>query len=270
VVLVALFALAAVNAQPDPSWQQTALAVWAILLTAPGLALTILWTRDAVSRARAIADDLCDGRVLTYTGEEGQIIEVLAASRRVWQSAGTGWAVAPGAVTVAEPPSVAAIAAEWLQPAPGRDDLMIGKRELSGPECDELRRFAASLWKRPLLPAIGLTLWLAMPITMLFLNGRLGGTWEYVRFALLAAVTLLADCHLVRRLVEATRLRRDAVRGDVVILRAMGEGAETRPIGREAGGGTVEVGGEAVELLPVTFRVWTVGGRPAEWRLTRP
>jgi hypothetical protein len=264
-----------------------------------------LLARDAFRRSRGLRRDLSVGVVKRFAGRlgpdtvadetllflqkarliprdaEGEWwIEVLAGSGRVWRVRGElvrHWIVALSA-EVPEPPPVAAVAAQWLEPVAESQEgtLLGGRRELSEAEREELRRFAGRLWRHPLPWAVGFTLWLSMPVTVLIFAGHSdsGVDW-WIRFAFLAAVTLWIDLHLLRALWIARRLQQDAREGQVLIFRTHpgpapvpSEGGLTKPdepLEKER-----DLLPETVEVLPQSQWCWTEDGRPAAWRTVRP
>lgn len=250
VSLVAAFALCVPRAQPDPSWHQTALAIAAILLTAPGLALAILGTRDYVSRSRALRGDLADGVVRRFS-DGTDWFEALPVSRRILAASAPGvaerWETAPEWAKVADVPGTADLAREWLEPV--ADDLRAGTRALTPEEQEEIRRYARRAWRRPLLPAVGLTLWLCMPLAAFLLGGRCDGILSIFQAGWLAVMTVVADIALARGLRLSRRLSRDADAGMVGVLNADG--------GEDSAW---------AEVLPHAGLVWTEEGTPAPWR----
>jgi hypothetical protein len=177
---------------------------------------------------------------------------------------------------VAEPPPVAAVAAQWLEPVAHSEEgtLLGGQRELSQAEREELRRFARRLWRHPLPWAVGFTLWLSMPVALLVFGGDPEGKVEGFQLAILAAVTLWIDFHWLRALWISRRLQQDAREGQVLIFRAHpgpapvpSEGELSKsddPLEEESG--LVPV---TVEVLPRSQWCWTEDGRPAVWRTVR-
>jgi hypothetical protein len=298
-VLAAAFALAAARSHEFSPLSQGILAVGAILLFALCLPVQILVARDAFARSRGLSQDRRCGFIKRYAGEldaragadqtllllrrarlipadsSGEwSIEVLPASRRVWRvrdRSVAGWIVAR-AVEVADTPEVAAIAAQWLEPAGriGNATLLGGQRELSGAEREELCRYARRLWLRPLPWAIGLTLWLSMPVAVLIVEGNLHSRGDWIRFALLALATLWMDAAFLRGLWVAGRLRRDAAAGHVMILRPE-PGGPPPPEGEAWPPATGAAGPDAeepvtLEVLPFSHWLWTEDSRPASWR----
>jgi hypothetical protein len=299
--LVGLFAGVVIRTDPSMEAMQVVLAVWAILLLAAGLPVTLLMARDSFRRGKGLSGDLRSGIVLRFAGpfaphaviedETRQSLrrarlvpdqplsewslELLPISGRVWRVHGQPvrpWIVAQ-TVEVANTPPFADIAAQWLEPV-AQDDgttLLAGQRELSRAERDELRRYSQRLWRRPLPVAVGLTLWLCMPIAVLIMEGDLHSRSDGARFIWLAAVTAITDYHFISALLLSRKMRADERAGRVIIVRVADAAPpislpdKTEGIGNQSGDGS-----EVAEVLPVSHRVWTESGRPAAWRMTRP
>src|SRR5205814_7331358 len=132
---------------------------------------------------------------------------------------GVGGGMVAGPVGTAAGPRGAAVAAGWLERVARSDGatVLAGARELSDAERDEIRRVARRLWRRPLPYAIGLTLWLAIPLTFLLLGHRFTADLERARFAFLAVITLAVDLRFFSSLRSARLLERDAGAGRVMI-----------------------------------------------------
>lgn len=291
-VLGTLFAFAAARTSPTAEAAQSVLTVGLILLLMVGLPATILLARDAFRQSKALSRDLKAGTVKRFAGPlpdvshdrtlqqlrqrgllsagpgEDGALEVLSASGRIWRVHDrpvAGWLVTQ-TVEVAETPPFAHIAAQWLQPVRKEDGatLFAGARDLSAAECEELCRYARRLWLRLLPLALGLTLWLCMPITVLIVRGNLYSRLDWIRFVFLAAVTISCDVSFAASLLASRRLRRDERAGRVLIVRLEGD----TPLETEANAEPpVEAG--TIELLPVSRWVWTENGSPATWRKLR-
>jgi len=191
-----------------------------------------------------------------------QWLEILPVSHRIWRAndrPARGWIVATWAET-AEQPEVARTAAGWLEPIGviGDFDMQQGRRELSAEEMDELRRYAKGLWRKPLLPALLLSLW-CFPLLGYMAHTRhwpeSGGFW----FAVLIIVTIATDLRLLVNLARARRIGRDLAGGFVIILNAR---ADEEKVAEDAAPGEEHL----YEGLPHSGLLWTEDGRAVGWR----
>jgi hypothetical protein len=176
-------------------------------------------------------------------------------------------------VELADAPAFATVAAEWLEPVQRVEDvtLLRGERELSTEEMEELRHYARQLWRKPLPLAVGLTLWSSLPLAFILAGNASGrqSPGDRFRMCFLFFFTVLADARLISGIRTARQHHRDIAIGRVVILQEEREKTKGTMEGQEPSE-TPKVRSEVVEALPETRKIWTVGGQPAPWRMTRP
>ena len=296
-IAVGLFILAAVIAPSDPEETKSLLIFAVFILTAVGLPVILLITREFSGRRKSLSQDLTTGIVKHFAGRSGVIpvgdevwqqmreahlipndlhaewsMDVLAASGRVWQISGQPikrWQVVR-TVEIATTPAYAAVATQWLQPveSPGPTPLLAGQRAMSPAEREELRRYAGRLWRRPLPTAIALTLWCAFPMASILMKGSLNTTEDWFSFVVLAAFTIANDGWLLKTVQDARKLMQDEKAGYVVMVRATdaspGQPATIVTPGIQAPETDVH------EVLVVSRKIWTRGGYPVSWRMVRP
>jgi hypothetical protein len=187
---------------------------------------------------------------------ETQWVEALPVSGRVWRVNGQkprAWITAVWS-EVAETPGYAAAASAWLVPVSRSPEgtVSAGQRALSPSESEELRRRIRDAWRRPLLPALLLSLWFFPLLAGFLWERRLPPDWHRLSFLLLGFAALSADGVLLLSLQQASRLRRDLETGVVSVVRVT-----------NLASGSVE---QDFEVLPTSRLVWTEAGRPAAWR----
>ena len=271
-----LFFCVATPSNPQANVEQAALTVAGIVLTAVGLPITMLISRDWVRRGRLLRADLRRDVVKCY-GEPvaaSRMVEVLAASRYLWRVDGVpalGWKPVEE-VELADAPPFAAFAAEWLQPL-GDDPasgVSRGERDMSSQEVEELRRSARRLWLRPLPLAVGLTAWASLPITALALAGPFHSVWEWLRTGMLVASAATNDFLVIQGLLLARLFRADCRNGRIVIVRFEAPPALDLSVPPGNVSASEPLLGQpapvTLEVLPISGRVWTEEGRPAAWR----
>jgi hypothetical protein len=210
---------------------------------------------------------LVEQELLRAGASRVQWIEVLPRSGYLWQANGVRprrWILAapPGLAEVADTPAYAAIAAEWVERA-SRDGeaAYLGQRELSRDELREVKEYIRGVVIGPLRTALHVTLSFGVMTALCVAPGNYPAEGN-LYFSALGAVTVLADLLCARRLMGARRYLADARVGRVKIVRYPLIGEETssrRP-----------VLSEAIEVLPVSGRTWTVDGEPAPWRAGIP
>lgn len=269
---------------------QVLLAAYIVAMVV-GLPAAGLAARDMVRESRSLVRDASLGVVRMYAGklipaEIGrdtlrQVVrlmpppvengmewhfETLGASGRLWRICGKPvkqWVVLK-TVSVAEAPPIAGIAAQWLEPVstPGGKTILAGRRELSKQEREEVRLFARRLWTRPLPIAVGLTVWLGLPMTAVVVSGELHTAVAWGRFVILAGLTGL-NCYWLYTCVKRARLLvKDANAGSILIVSRTEETRLAEPAGdREP---------TIIEVLPSLGWRWTEDGRPSAWRKVRP
>jgi hypothetical protein len=182
-------------------------------------------------------------------------VDVLAHSGRLWGVNGrpvAGFQQLAIAGT-AELPEGARIAAQWLEPLGDVDGhpLRVGQRDLSAAECAELRQIADSTWRRPLMPALLLTICCLPLLHSLLRNGHLPPDWRL--HLTVALVAVIADIALVRAVGIARRMGRDLRDGMVKIIQRHSATPQAAPP-------------QCVELLRHAGFPWTIEGEPAYWR----
>lgn len=280
---------------------QNVLTVGFVLWILVGLPVTLLLARDSFTRGRQLRRDLRHGTVKRFAGASPLVddtfrrlwrahlapdqqgdewtLEVLPASGRVWRAMDLPvpfWMVVQ-TVEVAEPPPFAEIASQWLSPIEqeGEATLMIGQRELSREEREEMCRYSRRLWQGLLPLATCLTLWLSVPVTLMIGNGSIHiHPLNRLRLVFLAICTAAVDYELVSALRLAHRMRRDESDGRVVIVRIVKDSSRACLHDAGAGDAAKQQDGEekrdVAEVLPMSRRLWTENGRPSAWRLTPP
>ena len=151
------------------------------------------------------------------------------------------------------------MAAEGLQPAAVSDEIEVhsGQRELSTAERNELARIVKDL-RRPIWPAILLTLWFSLVAGGYLISGRTPESGDLLRVTFLGVVALLNDVVYITRLNRARRMAEDLRQGILLILRYVTKAAPTD----ETDGDSVQ----DIEVLPRSRATWTEQGKPASWR----
>jgi len=261
--------------------------VWVLFFGALALVgVLFVVARESFRRAKGLRGDLRAGEKLRFEGTlaeatldetlarllckrllrndaQPQWLEILPASRRIWRANDRpvrSWIVASWAET-AEQPEVAHIAAQWLEPIGviGDFDMQQGRRELSAEEMEELRRCAKGLWRKPLLPALLLSLWSFPLAGYAIVSHKWPAGWGGIMLALLTVSAVLLDYDLYQRLRQARCIGRDLADGFVIILNARADeekGAEDAAPGEE----------HLYEGLLHSGLLWTEDGRAAGWR----
>jgi hypothetical protein len=264
---------------PAFSWI-AATCVWAVTLGA-----CVLFALNRRSRAARMDRDLAAARALVFEGRvvpdsEDSIqssllrmsllqweieapplntLEVLENSGRIWRANGMQirrW-IDSGVIQVGlpEPPQedFPRRIEEIELRAPGE----VAVRGLSDDERDELRR-VYRLAELGVVPAVLMTIWFIVATAHYLLTAV--GQPVPLYYLLLGALTLLGDTVLLVTHPFLARFKRDARAGVAMIL--------------DVGAGTAYDDGEelsthrvSVETLPLSGRVWTVDGHPAQWRI---
>ena len=262
------------------SFEDKSLRGWAffgVIVAFVVLALGVLVVIERRKRARGLIQDLQKGRMLLFEGEltfdiedltqaklieaklllndeEKQSIEVLEASDRVYRVNGSplrGWLKAR-VVDVALPPSD-----QEAYPRPIEEfelDMReeVARRTLSEEEKAELRGHYRRTMAR-LIPAGFILLYF---ITLAFIRAGIPEAQQpppsYYALGGLAALSLFA---IATTLTGASAMRRDIVAGIVVMLDI--------DAGHEEASERHKV---SVETLPLSGKVWSIDGHPAQWR----
>ncbi len=271
---------------------ETVLMVLAVIL---GVPCALLQARDWLRRGRDLSRDLKAGHIkrfegLTAEAETGNgiwkrlvkigalpgedvtrvSIEVLPASGRIYKTEGhllQPWMTA-SRTSVADAPEFASIAAQWLQPVAqtAEGEVLAGRRELSDPEKTEIRRHARLLWLRPLPFALFFSIWFFFPLLVLLFRGKLDTSAEWASILRAGIGTVASDFFLIRGLLLARKLNRDAASGYVGIIRVEPRIQKPTPEGFLLGKPPSSEPRLTTELLFVSQWTWTYGGRPANWR----
>lgn len=205
----------------------------------------------------------------------GWWFEVLPSSRYVFQTSQgpvKRW-IEVRTADVAETPSFARIAAQWLNPAARKDNqtLMRGERDLSQEEREEVLLQAKTRWKRPLLGAI---FW---PINLIFILSSVSPEARnnsMIPQLVFSAVAVGALYRFVNGFYDARKLYLDAKTNRVVILQtriSVLVEADSGQVVEEPTESSQErtLEGTLLEVLPHSKWVWTQNGWPAVWRRTK-
>lgn len=253
---------------------------FALFLSVSVIPLALMLTRDWLTRANTLRRDAASGWLRQFTGQlaagsadetrerllrrrlllpdahRHQWFEVLPHSSLVWTANGhriPSWVRAIPNV-VAGVPEFAAMAAEWVSPVdqPGSEGLHLNFRDLTPAECDEVRRHSHKLLLRPLGSALLFTIWALFP--------WLTGSFKEVPSAMFVfgAIAAWAWWNVVRVLGIASKLRRDAENGRVVIVRRAVES-----VGQPTGSPILA---PPDEFLPESGMPWTMNEQAAPWR----
>lgn len=193
-----------------------------------------------------------------------QELVILPASQRVWSANGKRirhYITATCGITT-NPPEYSRIAAEWLDPVSGNDDVELssGQRELSVEEKAEMRTIQRQLWTQPLSSAIIFTFWSIMIISQCVINGRWPQGGGGIFSSILLFFGVISDYWLYIQVISALQLRRDIQHGVVLILRTQHAGAN------KAEESDAEPVDHVFEVLPVSKMIWTVDFAPSPWR----
>lgn len=258
-----------------------------ILLTVLAPAYALLRAKDLDKWGTGAFEDLRENRVSVYQGTSPQAeaklwgdgssspsspwkapqaqtgpprehtLEVLSASRRVWTWEGqrVGKRLAALPAEIAEVPDSATRAAAWASPLPQtalrEASENATRRDLSHAEREEVTRHAKKLWKRPLWPAIGLSAWIGIPLSLHLLTHTPLKLEPMAYF--IGAMALWCNGNLVSFVVVSRRLSHDLQNGFVVAARfAPDENEPNAP--------------QSVEVLPTSGIEWTRNGAAAPWR----
>jgi hypothetical protein len=178
------------------------------------------------------------------------------------------WLEAPPSMT-AETPEFASLAAEWLDPVKKIDGgtLFAGQRELSPDELNELSQFATQLWKRRLPQALLFAAWWALFVARDLVAFRFASITSDAFFLFDLFFTYLFLRPMVRLIQASSKSRllyKDSKIGKVIILRVRSDA--TNGEGEEESENQEP---DKIEQLPISNFVWTVGNRPAKWRVTK-
>jgi hypothetical protein len=229
---------------------------WLMAGAAALMGMFVIWLLSNrgswLRRYKSLQADLVSGVVHRFRREGiAESFEVLPVSEVVFRSNGHSpkkWRRAP-IIAVAKTPPIASIAADWLQPIDrpvGR--FFSGKRNLSGAEREEIRRWAVEVLDHRRRHAVSYVCWAA------FLGWL--SRWGYpdLFYAALAVASYTGSkiCSEIRLFLA---LQRDAKVGTVIINRRA-----------KAKDGGIEPIGAPSEFLPSAQLKWTEDGSPAEWR----
>jgi hypothetical protein len=112
--------------------------------------------------------------------------------------------------------------------------------------------------------ALGLTVWVSMPISVLILDGNLHSWRDWVEFVILAVLTIVVDTYFVQAVWQSGRLRADARLGHVIIV-----SQDEEPSSPLSTANDHHSTPTIIELLPTSRWMWTEDGQPAPWRVVR-
>jgi hypothetical protein len=259
-------------------------------------ALPLLFANKLMKYADNIKSDISDGYKYRFSGKITNemrysneidflvVEEYLSSDKQITQSiellsSGIVWTVNDIRITsrlnlpvsyLSAVPEIAAIAAEWVEPIPDTS-FKSGHRELTGDEKDEMREWGSQQWKTYILWAIMMTAWTGTFVTFMIIDKRMPDSlWNWVQFTIMIVLTFLADKGLIDGIITAVRINSDIKNGHVVILRGpLASRFEKQIEGFSTDNDSDEnsdTSDQTVEVLPVAGLVWTVNGKPGDWR----
>lgn len=283
--IVYLLVLIGVLCAPPPAGTtaEDLYALLVICIIAVGLPFAIVFTRDRRRELKGIAQDLASLQVKLFAGkisddtvldpafhklnklsltprdsERNWQVEILSPSGRVWTSDGAAvprWIVSTVADVANTPEGAAPIYWEPAGAGPNGETVERSTRRLSEAERQEILRIARDGWRKPLPLVIGLSVWLAIPISMLIASRHFDHLSYWSTFALLCAATGTVWYRFVKGLRRARVLGDDCEAGVIIVLKIQPK-ADAGPNAEEL----------TLGYLPQSKLNWTENDLPAAWR----
>ncbi len=264
----------------------TPLAIIYIALIIP---IGLIYIRDCVVRSKGLKSDLNIRYLRRFEGELQSIdpadetqsyllrrsflrpdlesvqeLELLQITSRIHSINGQQlrcWKTASIEETAVRP-EIADIAAQWLEPVNESDtnSLFTGNRHLTNDELGELRSKIKRMWRKHLVPAFLLSLWVLSGIIAWKYSTSTITTSNKLHMVWVVVLTLFYDIMFAVDTIQAFKVHKDINLGTVIIVR--------QEIPVEENKTEMSIGNDykIFEFLPISRLLWTEGGHPASWR----